>query len=144
MSYIISISRRYHTLYYTPYHIHITQILHSILHSYISSILPRYHTSYDTYYHIHITHILSHIRLPITYILCRYYSPYCLLGIRERIGPQHPLACRQRATKWGPVRIRVRIDPPHPHVCRKRRLIGAVLRMKPEKPRSRVTVGVAR
>jgi hypothetical protein len=43
-----------------------------------------------------------------------------------------------------PVRIRVRIDPPHPHVCRKRRLIGAVIRMRPEKPRSRVTVSVAR
>jgi hypothetical protein len=39
----------------------------------------------------------------------------------------------------GPVRIRVRIDPPHPLVCRKRRLNGAVLRMRPEKPRSRVT-----
>jgi hypothetical protein len=46
---------------------------------------------------------------------------------------------------WSdPVRIRVRIDPPHPLVCRKRRLNGAVLRMGPEKPRSRVTAGVAR
>jgi hypothetical protein len=44
----------------------------------------------------------------------------------------------------NPLRIRVRIDPPHPLVCRKRRLNGAVLRMRPEKPRSRVTVGVAR
>jgi hypothetical protein len=43
-----------------------------------------------------------------------------------------------------PVRIRVRIDPPHPLVCRNRRLIGAVLRMRPEKPRSCVTAGVAR
>jgi hypothetical protein len=42
------------------------------------------------------------------------------------------------------VRIRVRIDHPHPLVCRKRRLNGAVLRMRPEKPRSRVTAGVAR
>jgi hypothetical protein len=42
------------------------------------------------------------------------------------------------------VRIRVRIGPPHPHVCRKRRLIGAVLRMTPEKPRLLVTAGVAR
>jgi hypothetical protein len=41
------------------------------------------------------------------------------------------------------VRIRVRIDPPHPLVCRKRRLNGAVLRMRPEKSRSRVTAGVA-
>jgi hypothetical protein len=40
-----------------------------------------------------------------------------------------------------PVRIRVRIDPPHPLVCRKRRLNGAVLQMRPEKPRSRVTAG---
>jgi hypothetical protein len=45
---------------------------------------------------------------------------------------------------FSPVRIRVRIDPPHPQVCRKRRRIGAVLRMRPEKPRSRVTAGVAR
>jgi hypothetical protein len=43
-----------------------------------------------------------------------------------------------------PVRIRVRIDPLHPLVCRKRRLNGVVLRMRPEKPRSRVTAGVAR
>jgi hypothetical protein len=43
-----------------------------------------------------------------------------------------------------PVRIRVRIHPPHPLVCRKRRLNGAVLRMRPEKPRSRVTAGVTR
>jgi hypothetical protein len=43
-----------------------------------------------------------------------------------------------------PVRIRVRIDPPHPLVCRKRRLNGAVLRMRPEKPRLRVEAGVAR
>jgi hypothetical protein len=42
------------------------------------------------------------------------------------------------------VRIRVRIDPPHPLVCRKRRLNGAVLRMRPEKQRSRVTADVAR
>jgi hypothetical protein len=44
----------------------------------------------------------------------------------------------------SPVRIRVRIDPSHPLVCRKRRLNGAVLRMRPEKPRSRVTEGLAR
>jgi hypothetical protein len=44
----------------------------------------------------------------------------------------------------GPVKIRVRIGPPHPLVCCKRRLNGAVLRMRPENPRSRVTAGVAR
>jgi hypothetical protein len=43
-----------------------------------------------------------------------------------------------------PVRIRVRIDSPHPFVCRKRRLNRADLRMRPEKPRPRVTGGVAR
>jgi hypothetical protein len=43
-----------------------------------------------------------------------------------------------------PMRIQVRIGPPHPHACRKRRLNGVVLRMKPEKPRPRVTVVVAR
>jgi hypothetical protein len=46
--------------------------------------------------------------------------------------------------RWLPVKIRVRIDPPHFLVCRKRRLNGAVLRTRPEKPRSRVTAGVAR
>jgi hypothetical protein len=45
---------------------------------------------------------------------------------------------------YYPLRIRVRIDPPHPLVCHKRRLNGAVLRMRHEKPRSRVTAGVAR
>jgi hypothetical protein len=43
----------------------------------------------------------------------------------------------------GPVRIRARVDPSHPLVCRMRRLNGAVLRMRPEKPRSCVTVDVA-
>jgi hypothetical protein len=42
------------------------------------------------------------------------------------------------------IMIWVRIDPPHPLVCHKRRLNGAVLRVRPEKPRSRVTAGVAR
>ena len=41
------------------------------------------------------------------------------------------------------VRTRARIGPPPPFVCRKRRLNGAVLRMRPEKPRPRVTAGVA-
>jgi hypothetical protein len=49
-----------------------------------------------------------------------------------------------QSTKNALVRIRVRIDPPYPHVYCKRRLIGAVLQMRPEKPRYRVTVGVAR
>jgi hypothetical protein len=40
--------------------------------------------------------------------------------------------------------IRVRIDPPHLLVCRKWRLNGAVLRMRPEKPRSRAIADVAR
>jgi hypothetical protein len=44
----------------------------------------------------------------------------------------------------NPVRIRVRINPPHPLVCRKRRLNGLVLWMRPGKPTSRVTAGVAR
>jgi hypothetical protein len=42
------------------------------------------------------------------------------------------------------VRIRVRMHPPHPVVRRKRRLNGAVLRMRPEKSRPRVTAGVTR
>jgi hypothetical protein len=44
---------------------------------------------------------------------------------------------------FGPVKIRVRKDPSHPLVCRKRRLNGAVLRIRPEKPRPNVTTGVA-
>jgi hypothetical protein len=43
-----------------------------------------------------------------------------------------------------PVMIRFRIDPPHPLVCRKRRLNWAVLRVKSEKLRLSVAVGVAR
>jgi hypothetical protein len=52
--------------------------------------------------------------------------------------------CSIRVHWLFPVRIQVRIGPLHPYACRKRRLIGAVLRMRPEKPRSRVTAGVAR
>jgi hypothetical protein len=43
-----------------------------------------------------------------------------------------------------PVRIRVKINPTHPLVCRKRRKNGAVLRMRPNKPRPRVAAGVTR
>jgi hypothetical protein len=42
----------------------------------------------------------------------------------------------------SPVRIRVRIGPPHSYACRKRRLNGAVLRMRPEKLRPRVTIKI--
>jgi hypothetical protein len=49
-----------------------------------------------------------------------------------------------KAADRGPVRIRVTIDPPHSIVCRKRRQNGAVLWMRPVKPRPRVTAGVAR
>jgi hypothetical protein len=38
-----------------------------------------------------------------------------------------------------PVRIQARIDPPYLLACRKRRLNGAVLWMRPEKPKSCVT-----
>jgi hypothetical protein len=51
---------------------------------------------------------------------------------------------KQRFSRSSPVWILARIDPPHPLVCRKRRLNGAILRMRPEKPRPRVTAGVAR
>jgi hypothetical protein len=43
-----------------------------------------------------------------------------------------------------PARVQVRIDPSHPLMCSKRRLNGAVLQMRPEKPRPRVTAGVPR
>jgi hypothetical protein len=42
------------------------------------------------------------------------------------------------------MRIRVEIGPPHPLVCCKSRQNGAVLRMRPEKLRPRITAGVAR
>jgi hypothetical protein len=41
-----------------------------------------------------------------------------------------------QVTEWGPARFQVRIGPQHPLVYRKRRLNGAVLRLRPEKPRS--------
>jgi hypothetical protein len=40
------------------------------------------------------------------------------------------------------VTIRASLDPPHPLVCQKRRRNVAVLRMRPEKPRSRITAGI--
>jgi hypothetical protein len=63
------------------------------------------------------------------------YSPHLIAKTCKKIF---------RMLQPRPVRIRVRIGPPHPHACRKRRLNGVVLRMRPGKPRSRVTVGVAR
>jgi hypothetical protein len=53
----------------------------------------------------------------------------------------HLHVCGEESTSYFKS-IRVRIYPPHPHACRKRRLNGAVLRMRPEKLRSHVTVGV--
>jgi hypothetical protein len=44
---------------------------------------------------------------------------------------------------WWPVRIWVNIGPPDPFVCHKKRFNGEVLRMRPEKPRSHVTAGMA-
>jgi hypothetical protein len=44
----------------------------------------------------------------------------------------------------SPVSIRVSRDPPHSLVCRTKWLNWAVLRIRPKKPRSRVTAGVAR
>jgi hypothetical protein len=61
-----------------------------------------------------------------------------------RIPPATIEEVRTHIQELIPVRIRVRIDPPHPLVCRKRRLNREVLRMRPEKPRPRVTAGVAR
>jgi hypothetical protein len=49
----------------------------------------------------------------------------------------------QKATEWGYIWIRITIDSPHPPVRHKRRLNGAVIRMRPGKPRSRITAGVA-
>jgi hypothetical protein len=68
-----------------------------------------------------------------------------------RFKPDTYLICTINIWCWvflffRPVRIRFRIhvDPPHPLVCRKRRLHGVVFWMRPEKPRSCVTAGVAR
>jgi hypothetical protein len=48
------------------------------------------------------------------------------------------------ANKMTSFKVWVRIDPSHPFVCRKRQLNGAVLRMRPEKPRPCITASVAR
>jgi hypothetical protein len=55
-----------------------------------------------------------------------------------------PILMYQIRISTNQVRIRVRIGPPYPQACRKRRLNGAVLRMRPENPRSRVTTSAAR
>jgi hypothetical protein len=62
------------------------------------------------------------------------------VGIRVRIGPPHPLVCRKRRLNGDSRGFGLRIDSPHSLVCRKRRLNGG----GPEKPRPRVTAGVAR
>jgi hypothetical protein len=95
-------------------------------------------------------------RVPITrfnyvYIKNLKYKPYNLLYIcknwitidikreRERaiqvLKIDHITLTIILIESRGPVRIPVRIDPPQPLVCRKRRLNGAVLRMRPEKPK---------
>jgi hypothetical protein len=48
----------------------------------------------------------------------------------------------KRTWPFTPVRSLVRISPSRPLVCRKRRQKGVILRMRPEKPRPRVTIGV--
>jgi hypothetical protein len=67
---------------------------------------------------------------------------YLTLGDNRKRGARKYLNSLQ--ARKSTTRILVRIDPPHPLVCRKRRLNGAVLRMTPEKPRSRVAAGVTR
>ena len=70
----------------------------------------------------------------------------CRAGVFNRV----PTLCKQLLSHLLtdivqiPVKIRVRIDHPHLLVCRKRRLNGAVLRMRPEKPRPGITAGAAR
>jgi hypothetical protein len=59
-------------------------------------------------------------------------------------GYKYQLVTWSNPMKPGPVRIWVRIDSPNPLVSRKSGQNGAVLQMRPEKPRSRVTAGVAR
>jgi hypothetical protein len=70
------------------------------------------------------------------------FSRHVLLSPSEQFSVLDFISLLQ--TSKGPVRMRVRIGPPHPHSSRNRRLNWAVLRMRPEKPRSRVTAGVAR
>jgi hypothetical protein len=86
-----------------------------------------------------ISEFLLHFFPPIhsTYFLNFYISVNFLIS-------SHPIYYISITYPYSPLRIRVRIGPPHPYVCQKRRLNEAVLRMRPEKPRSRVTVGVAR
>jgi hypothetical protein len=76
-------------------------------------------------FHVHALKTLAVCKLTITFIFP------CLKDIINVICSIH-----------NPLRIGVRMDPSHPLVCRKRRLNGAVLRMRPEKRRSRVTAGV--
>jgi hypothetical protein len=78
--------------------------------------------------------IMPHLRFS---GLIRRTAPFSRLLRHSRVGGGSILARR-------PVRIRVWKGPPHPLVCRKRRLNGAVLRMRPEKPRPRVAAGMAR
>jgi hypothetical protein len=72
---------------------------------------------------------------------------YQVLCVNNNKGAD--LVCITKSCDWliiyrsNPVRTRVRIGPPYLHACHKRRLNRAVLRMRQEKLRSRVTVGVA-
>ena len=78
----------------------------------------------------------------VIYDISKYYFIHKSNYVIRIIAFPFKIVLRLRSN--NPVRIRVRIDSAHPLVCRKRRLNGAVLRMRPEKPRSRVTAGVAR
>jgi hypothetical protein len=65
------------------------------------------------------------------------------LGFINDMNLQNCFITMQIRKVRRPVRIRVRIDSPLSFVCCKRRLNGVGLQMRPEKPRSFVTAGVA-
>jgi hypothetical protein len=96
-----------------------------------------------------------------TLCFSKYYSP---VRIRVRIDPSHPLMIDWLFTVLRPAQEFFTYMETAPFsrllrhtrecggsiltriltlTCRKRRLNGAVLRMRPEKPKSRVTAGVA-
>jgi hypothetical protein len=75
-----------------------------------------------------------------TLIICRVK----IIGVLQNLIPFFFYPCDLTKFFKRPVRTRFRIGPLHRLACRKRRLNGAVLRIIPEKPRPRVTAGVAR
>jgi hypothetical protein len=97
----------------------------------------------DIYRKLEKRRVLNIERLQIPNISDIFLSMYFTMKICLKIY-NHASIFLFISSVLNPVWIRLSIDCQHPLVCRKRRLNGVVLRMRPEKPRSRVTAGVAR